>query len=189
MVQRTATALAQTVLIMNLGKAIESFTTAGNPTGVFTHTQESKASFTSLVNHSIPEISNGTVLFSNNICQLEARFSGEHEGVSVLIFTPDHLTFTSNHCWIDAAKISAAMDALLLAGTLNVTGNRFQEAPNFAAAISGLTAGIFNITSQNISTYCLLAGGPFLVHNNNLTLADPTNERCSQIWGELAIQK
>lgn len=189
MIQKTGTAIAQTVLIMNLGKAIESFTTASNPSGVFTHAQESKESFTSLVNHSMPEISNGTVMFSNNICQLEARFSGEHEDASVLIFTPDHLTFTSNHCWIDAAKISAFTDALLLAGTLNVTGNRFQEAPNFAVALSGLTAGIFNITSQNISTYCLLAGGPFVVHNNNLTLADPTNERCSQIWGSLAIQK
>ncbi len=186
MIRKAGSTIAQTVRIMNLGKAIETFGTASKPSGLFTQAQESKASFTSLVNHSAADISDGTVLFTNNICQLEARFSGEHQESSVFIYTPDHLTFANNHCWVDAVRLSAFTDALLLAGTLNVIGNRFQEAPNFPVLISGLTAGVFNITSQNISTYCLVAGAPYLLDNNNLSLVDPANELCSQLWGQLA---
>lgn len=63
------------------------------------------------------------------------------------------------------------MNALLLAGSLNVVGNRFQEAL-LSAFFSGLTVGVFNITQQNISTHCLIALGFKVLHNDNLALED-----------------
>ena len=182
----TGTELAQTVLLMNLGNAIEAVGAASTPSGLFLRAKTSKVGSHSLVSNSLVDLSSGAVLFTNNICQLEARLSGQSAAASVFIFTLDHLTFANNHCWLDAANLDAFTDALLLAGTLNVVGNRFQEAPNFPVLLSGLTVGIFNITAQNISTYCLVAGGLFPIVNNNLSLADPTNASCSRLWEQLA---
>jgi len=157
-------------MVMNAGKAVESAGLALKPSAVFLGAKTSHANFGTGPSAVSTEVSSGAILFTNNICQLEARLSNQHEDASVFIFTPDHLTFSSNHCWVDGVRLGAFTDALLLAGTLNVTGNRFQEAPNFPVLFSGLTAGSFNITSQNISTYCLLALGPNLVNNSNLSL-------------------
>jgi uncharacterized protein DUF6519 len=169
-VQGSGTPIAQTVLVMNAGKAIESAGLAVKPSAVFSGAKTSNANFGTAPSAVSTDVSSGAILFTNNICQLEARLANEHEDASVFIFTPDHLTFSSNHCWVDGARLGAFTDALLLAGTLNVTGNRFQEARNFPVLFSGLTAGSFNITSQNISTYCLLALGPNLINNSNLCL-------------------
>jgi hypothetical protein len=79
----------------------------------------------------------------------------------------DSIIFTSNQCWIDAptpigdaqaAAITAVFDAMIVGGTVNVTSNRFQESRS-AVAASGATIGVANVTSQNISTYCLLIKG------------------------------
>ena len=168
--QGSGTQIAQTVLVMNTGKAVESAGLAVKPSTVFSAAKTSNANFGTAPSAVSSEVSSGVILFTNNICQLESRLGNQHEDASVFIFTPDHLTFSSNHCWVDGVRLGAFTDALLLAGTLNVTGNRFQEARNFPVLFSGLTAGSFNITSQNISTYCLLAFGPNLVNNNNLSL-------------------
>ena len=56
---------------------------------------------------------------------------------------------------LPAPALEALFDALIAAGSVNVTGNRFQESA-FSVALSGATIGIANITSQNIATYCLL---------------------------------
>jgi hypothetical protein len=77
--------------------------------------------------------------------------------ISVAILSLDHLTFANNHCWLDG-PLTAAMDAFLLSGSLHVTANRFQEAAG-SVLISGVTFGLSNITTENISTYCLLADG------------------------------
>jgi hypothetical protein len=109
--------------------------------------------------------SSGAVLFANNICQLETRASGATGLASVAILTLDHLTFTNNHCWIDSCArreysadsfLSSAvlMDAVLVAASLQVCGNRLQESAG-SVAFSGLTAGVRNITAQNITSYCL----------------------------------
>jgi hypothetical protein len=77
--------------------------------------------------------------------------------ISAAILSLDHLTFANNHCWLDG-PLTAAMDAFLLAGSLHVTASRCQEAAG-SVLISAVTFGLSNITPQNISTYCLLAGG------------------------------
>jgi Family of unknown function (DUF6519) len=187
-VQGAGTQIAQTVLLVNLGKGIDSAATASTPSGLYTVAQTSKAGFTSVAVNPVTEISSGAVLFTNNVCQLEARLAGLREDFSVFIFTLDQLTFANNHCWVDGASQSALADAFLLGSTLNAIGNRFQESAHSPVLLSGVTVGIFNITSQNISTYCLVPLGPHQHFNNNFCLTDPTNEKCSRAFDDLAGQ-
>ena len=99
---------------------------------------------------------------------------GQHAFSNVLILTLDSLIFAGNHCWIDGPTLCAAVDALLLAGSLQVADNRFQEAPGFSVLASGVTAGVLNITSLNISTYCLFVEGVMTVNANNLSVIPAT---------------
>ncbi len=168
LVRGTGTALAQTVVILNVGTAIETATAANQPSYVFGNSGNASGS---LATAAFQNVSCGAVLFSNNICQLEATASRQREYASVFIFTPDHLIFSNNQCWLDSPRLSGLVNALLLAGSLNVVGNRFQEAL-LSAFFSGLTVGVFNITQQNISTHCLIALGFKVLHNDNLALED-----------------
>ena len=121
----------------------------------------------------------GTVLFTNNICQLEAAISGVTGFASVFIASLDHVLFANNHLWLNgqagtlgskvgsffagpppgtaAAPGTALMDAFVFGLTVQVCTNRFQESFNFPVWFSGLTWGNTNITSQNISTYFLFS--------------------------------
>jgi hypothetical protein len=73
------------------------------------------------------------------------------------IFSLDHLIFSNNHCWLDGAgAFTVPLDALLVALSLQVCGNRFQES-FFSVYWSGLTYGVSNITALNMATYCLEA--------------------------------
>ena len=179
LVRPRGTALAQTVLIFNLGSAIETANADSLPGNVYKSWQSSSSGVASA---GFQNVSCGVVLFSNNMCQLEATAIRQREYSSVAIYTPDHLIFSNNHCWLDASRFSALVDALLVAGSLNVVGNRFQEAPN-SVIFSGLTAGAVNITGQNISTYCLIALGALLSTNNNIALAQGNNTKpCDEFW-------
>lgn len=179
------TLLAQTVLIMNLGTAIEVTTEANLPTGVY---QRANAAETDIADEPSSNLSCGTVLFSNNICQLEASASHQRGDTSVLIVTPDHLTFSGNQCWLDASRFSVYFDALLLAGTINVIGNRFQE--KFARVLfSGLTFGVANVTCQNISTNCLIPLGLWVQNANNISIVNqlfPNDSFCATLWKDLS---
>ena len=143
-----------TVLIANLGAAIEVDTPGAKFSNLFNNGSQSSLQ---VAENALSNSSSGAVHFTNNICQLESRASRIKGMISVAILSLDHLTFTNNHCWLDG-PLTAAMDAFLLAGSLHVTSNRFQEAAG-SVLISGVTFGLSNITTQNISTYCLLAGG------------------------------
>jgi hypothetical protein len=166
------TPIAQTVLIMNLGKAIESAaTTAGTFSGQYENTS---AGYTHVTPAALASPSSGGVLFADNICQLETRASRQRAFSSVLILSLDHLTFNSNHSWIDGPERAATVDAVLFAGSIQVTSNRFQEAFGSVAA-SGLTVGALNVTSQNISTYCLYPTGTLVRNTDNLAVIMLTN--------------
>lgn len=164
-----ATAIAQTVLILNLGVAIEAaslfskYSTLGK-----TQTTEPSVS----LSRGPTTTSNGTILFTNNICQLEARATKPHFFSSVSILSLDDLIFSNNQCWIDAVSRSGFLDAVLLASYVQVLGNRFQEAALFPVLASGYTAGALNVTAQNISTYCLFCTGTLqpALDANNLSL-------------------
>ena len=178
----TTPATALTVSVINLGKPIEldtatSFTTlwgtASNPT---TPTMQ-------VVDNALANSTSGMVLFTNNQCQLETRGSGATGVASVMIGTLDDLIFTNNITWMDGvgtvplpnsnASISALMDVLLVGISVNVSNNRFQEGPN-SAFISGITFGIGNVTTGNISTFCLFSkpnSSPWGANANNISYA------------------
>jgi hypothetical protein len=179
LVHSTGTQIAQTVLLLNLGTGIETVSASSRPSDVFTN---AKGQFTGLASSpGFQNVSGGTILFTDNTCHLEATASLQKEIASVVIVTPDSLIFSNNHCWLDSSRVSATLDALLVGGSLNVIGNRFQEALN-SVLLSGLTAGKVNITGQNISTYCLIALGSLLSNNNNLALVSTAGQ---DVCGEL----
>jgi uncharacterized protein DUF6519 len=146
--------IALTVLIMNLGSAIEVDTPGTTFSNLYNGGSQSGLQ---VADSALSKSSSGAVHFTSNICQLESRASGVRGISSVLILSRDHLIFANNHCWLDGAP-TALIDALLVAGSLQVNTNRFQEAVG-SVAVSGFTFGISNITTHNISTYCLFAEG------------------------------
>ena len=162
------TAIAQTVFILNLGISIE----LASPAGKFSNLSQRQTVSTSFLSQGSGSTSNGAVLFTDNLCQLEARVSRPHSFSSVTIVTLDDLIFGNNQCWVDALPLTAALDAFLLAGSLQATSNRFQEAAGFPVLASGFTIGALNITGHNISTYCLFATGTLqpALNTKNLSL-------------------
>ena len=173
---KAALDIAQTVLIVNLGTAIELAQPSTLPSGVYTH---ASGSFSNNAASVFQTTSSGAVSFTGNVCQFEGRANRQVELSSVCIITPDHLIFSNNHCWLDASRLTAALDAFLVSGSLNVIGNRFQEAVNSVLA-SGITSGNVNVTGQNISTYCLFVLGATHSNNNNLVVGGSAEaERCA----------
>jgi hypothetical protein len=76
------------------------------------------------------------------------------------------------------------VDAFLLAASLQVTSNRFQEGL-LSVLLSGWTIGVFNITSQNISTYCLIVEGKNPIDNNNLMMIPGLEKAfCQRLIGQ-----
>jgi hypothetical protein len=157
--------LASTVLILNLGTAIESAAAAS-----FSKLQT--ASFSAPGGSGAATApSSGAVLFTSNVCQLEARASQQKSIASVAILSLDSLIFSDNQCWLDGPTGSAFLDALLAAGTVQLTSNRFQEAAGFPVIASGLSVGIINIAAQNLSTYCFFNFGTSkLIDVNNVQI-------------------
>lgn len=145
---------ALTVYVLNFGAAIE-IDTPGNSFGNFYN--NGSPSSLEVADRELAASSSGAVLFSDNRCQLETRASGAQGIASILVFTLDHLIFANNHCWIDG-PLTAALDAMLVAGSLQVTSNRFQESVG-SVFVSGLTFGISNITTHNTATFCLFTVG------------------------------
>ena len=165
---------AVTVMILNLGAAL-----GVNETALFSQlysfsTSSSKVSDRS---RSTPP-SSGAVIFTNNICQLETRAGYQPGFASVLVGSLDHVLFDDNLCWEDGLSVNTAVDAFVLARTVQVTSNRFQE--NFPVNIgeiqtsvfgSCLSIGLANITAQNISDNTIYAIAPAtttLVDSSNL---------------------
>jgi len=172
-----------TVLIGNMSLSVESQTLAGK----FSQLDKGNFTFNSNLAQGGAMPSCGAVVFTNNICQFEARLSGQRCSASVIILALDDLIFGHNECWLDGRPLTGIFDALLAAGSLQVTSNRFQEAAGFAVVASGFTVGALNITSHNIATYCLFATGTLqpAIFNNNLTLMP--SQLCQQQARELKL--
>ena len=182
MIRATGTPLAQTVLILNLGTGIDSVSSASAPSSVY---KMGEAASSPTAGGGGLEVANGTVLFTNNICQLETSASRQREYTSVLISTPDALVFSNNVCTLDTSAQSAITDVLLVGHTVNVVSNRLQEPLN-RVYFSGITSGFLNVTGQNISTNCLIVLGTYQANNNNLTLVSPTSgEVCARRWKDV----
>jgi hypothetical protein len=179
-VKATGRAVAATVLIGNIGMAIE------NAAAKFSQLNHASTAYASVNTPGLGSTSSGAVLFSNNICQFEARGSRQRAFSSVAIFSLDSLIFANNQCWVDGQVATASLDVLLAAGTLQLTGNRFQESFGFPVAASGITVGMINIAAQNISTYCLFNLGTLKkIDVNNVAIVSLANETLCQEMAKL----
>lgn len=177
---------ASTVLIFNMGTAIESAAAASFSS---VYNRKDSAVFTGVGQRLFSNITTGTVLFTDNECQLEARASKQKAFASVTVLTLDSMIFADNHCWVDGPTETAFLDALLLASSLQVSSNRFQEAAAFAVLASGLTVGLINIASENLSTYCLFnVGTARLVNVNNVAIIDLAAQNlCAELAKQLNL--
>jgi hypothetical protein len=175
-----APALVLTVAVVNLGAAIE-IDTPTSFTGLWGSASDPTPPTIQVVDNALSNSTSGMVLFANNQCQLETRASGAEGLASVVIFTLDNLTFSNNLTWIDGAGtvpiqgthiiLSALMDVFLMGGTINVSNNRFQEVLN-SVLFSGMTAAVANVTTGNISTFCLFSQPntpPWGAYANNIS--------------------
>jgi hypothetical protein len=181
-VRGTGIAIAQTVLILNLGSAIDNSAIL-NAKALYEYSTVSESSYSA---NGVSTSSNGTVIFTNNICQLEARRDRQRSLSSLFIISTDHLTFSNNECWLDGIgnqdTPEVAIDAVLLGRSLLATSNRFEEAP-LSVGISGWTIARRNITSQNIATYCLFVQGAGHIDSANLLVA-VTEDICKRLLAD-----
>ena len=173
-------ASASTVEVANLGVALELARPATNALALY---RAKAAAPTEVGSSSVGSQSEGAVLFTGNVCQVRGSADSPTATSSVLIFSLDHLLFADNHCRVESPQASVLLDALLLAPTIQVQSNRFEEAPG-SVFLSGLTSGIMNITSANISTYCLLAfaSGTLFDVNNLAVIGNDVCERYQEFF-------
>lgn len=175
--------MASTVEVANLGTALELARSATNARALYFLRA---AAPTALGLTPAGPASDGAVLFTDNICQVTASTESPSATSSVLVTSLDHLLFADNHCRVESPKRCLVVDALLAGATIQVESNRFQEAVN-SVFLSGLTTGLMNVTSGNISTYCLLAFASIptgLVNANNLALVG--TDVCARYWQALS---
>ncbi len=156
------------IAILNLGLAIEDVNQGDGFAAAYQNRTNAEVGAARRLAHA----SSGTVLFTNNICQLEAWASRVTGIGSVNILSYDSVVFTSNQLWVDAPPLTAITDALLLGATMQMSDNRLQECQYYPVIASGLTVGIANVTSSNIATYCLKAIAPavYLINTPNVIL-------------------
>jgi hypothetical protein len=163
---------ALTVSILNMGVAIDGLTGGDGFSGVYGAISKGFDQG----NNSRVDSPGGAVLFTNNICELDALRSRARGLCSVIIFTLDHVLFGDNHLRVEAGHEAMMLDAFLFGITLQATSNRLQESAKYPVLYSGMTFGLLNMTSQNISSYCLearampgeLVDKPNLVLNSTL---------------------
>jgi hypothetical protein len=171
---------ALAVAILNLGLAIELDDFSGGYNGLYNGIGISTIGQPRLLASS----SNGAVLFTNNICQVEARLNRQRGIASIMIFSLDNLLFADNHSWIDGGTLAADLDVLVFAASVQFNSNRLQE-PIGSVYASGLTLGLTNVTTSNVSTACLFAQAMpgKLARANNITAVP--NSLCEQFQATL----
>jgi hypothetical protein len=185
--------IALNIFVLNLGLPVE-FDKVTSYASLWKQSQGNYAqpSLTK-VDTSIANSTCGTILFTHNLCQVETRGSGAGAPFSSFIATLDHLTYSNNLSWVDGAGVRvpgfetslvALSDALLFGLSLQVTANRFQE-PGLRVLASGVTFGLLNVTTDNISTMCLFARGPQTAVANNLSYYPA--EACKRYGNDLLL--
>jgi hypothetical protein len=104
-------------------------------------------------------LANGNVLFANNQCTLNLLEQGESRAMSSIgIFSLDDIGFHSNQCDCDLIDDFVISQAIVFGLSVRISDNRFKEGL-FNAALSAMTFGILNTTTDNQSTHCLLIRG------------------------------
>lgn len=191
------TLIAGTVMIINLGLPFEFYsqilTFAKVKSGQITinENQAGNDSFLLKPSSGLDDmtfgafVADGNVLFSNNQCVLDLAETGfSFAFFSIVIISLDDVGFLDNQCEASMVDDFILSQAFLLGFSLRVCDNRFKEGL-FNAALSGITLGLFNTTTDNQSTHCLFIwGAPQLtVNSQNTSIANLFGKRkiCDQL--------
>lgn len=199
--------LAATVLIRNLGLSNElyfqllSFASVeqgkvSTPQGQLTDSPTAAPAGTGRdVRRLGRYLANGNVLFANNQCTLNLLEQTQARALSsVALFSLDDIGFHSNQCDCDLLDDFVISQALVFGISVRVSDNRFKEG-FFNAALSAMTFGMLNTTTDNQSTHCLvIRGWPNLVVNEpNVILQSLSSEslcaRFNQVQREFGTQR
>ncbi len=104
-------------------------------------------------------LANGNVLFSENQCVLDLLETGISGAISsIFIVSLDDISFHNNQCDANLFDDLIVAQALIFGISVRVSDNRFKEGI-FNAALSAVTLGIMNTTTDNQATHCLLVRG------------------------------
>lgn len=104
-------------------------------------------------------LANGNVLFSENQCVLDLLETGISGAVSsIFIISLDDISFHNNQCDANLFDDLIVAQALIFGISVRVSDNRFKEGI-WNTALSAITLGIMNTTTDNQATHCLLVRG------------------------------
>lgn len=179
-----------TVLILNLGRAIDDVATLASFDTSRKNQEVASANSFGPANAagapaptvnvavstgptaSVPrQLLNGSVLFTNNQCLLESIEPSENRlalrqtgqfifGASIAILTGDDIGFHDNQCECLLAHVRLLTDVGLLA-TMSVRASDNRfKEIVHSVFFSGITSGRLNTTTDNQATHCLLIAGP-----------------------------
>src|SRR5204862_162439 len=112
--------------------------------------------------------------FNDNDVLLDGPGAGEAALISaVTVISFGDVAFEGNQCKADLGSAQMWFDALVMAWSLRVADNRFQETFG-RAAFSAVTLAPMNCTTDNQGTHCfaILYTGPFVVSAPNRTLSE-----------------
>jgi hypothetical protein len=159
--------IAATVAILNLGLSNELYGQLTNFSGLATTPFSGAADVTddALVLPGLDDakagryLADGNVLFSDNQCTLDLMETGVGFALSsIMIISLDDVGFHANQCECNLLDDFVYSQAVLLGAAVRASDNRFKE--GIANALySAMTGGLFNATTNNQSTHCLLILG------------------------------
>jgi len=127
--------------------------------------------------------SSGGVLFADkHLPGWRHEQAGRRAFTSVLIYSLDHLTFNSNHSWIDGPERTATGGCRAVRRIDPGDQQSLSRKHSVRLRPSGLTVGVLNVTTQNISTYCLYAQGTLVRTTDNLAVIMLSNPNaCARV--------
>jgi hypothetical protein len=102
----------------------------------------------------IPPSSSGQIQFNDNQVLAQLAANNQPPRFCIVVIGLDDISIANNQS-IYQATPTLVTNALVFGRTLRFTGNRLQE-PASAATFSALTIGMWNITTHNQSTHCII---------------------------------
>lgn len=103
-------------------------------------------------------LANGNVLFNDNQCLLDLTEQGLSLAMtSIFIMTLDDIGFDGNQCECNLLDDLILTQVVLFGFSVRMSDNRMKEGV-LNALFSAMTLGLFNATTDNQSTHCLLTG-------------------------------
>jgi hypothetical protein len=166
----SASVVAATVYIQNLGLSNEYYAQLTNFSGVLHGSPSVKAPSIDGEAVLLPRpglddkrrgqyLANGNVLFNDNRCDLNLLETGTGFVLSsVFITSLDDIGFADNQCDANLLDDYVIVQAYLFGTSVRMADNRLKEGL-YNALYSGITIGYFNATTNNQSTHCILVYG------------------------------